>query len=141
MTSTSPHGLSQNQSSPQNDPHRAYARPAKWLLLGCLFLFAGCSPASRSPDSIRQDAAGATAALLRDFKAVVQGVFEGVKEKGPININRASEADLETLPGIDAAAAHRIIESRPYESSVDLMRRHVIAKGEYDRIASKVVAR
>lgn len=38
-----------------------------------------------------------------------------------ININTASKAALETLPGIGATLAEKIIENRPYASPWDLM--------------------
>jgi DNA uptake protein ComE-like DNA-binding protein len=115
----------------------------KRTLLCTLALIAiiGCSPASRSPDAIRQDTAAATATATKDAKALAQGVFDGLKEKGPLNINRATEDQLETLPGIDAATAHRIIAARPFGDSRDLLKRHVVSKAEYDRIAGKIVAK
>ena len=110
------------------------------LVLGVVGL-SGCTSASRSPDAIRQDTATATAAATRDAKAVVQGVFEGLKTKGPMNINKASKEELETLPGVDAAVAGRIVAGRPYGNSAELVRRRIVSKGEYDRIASQVEAR
>ena len=107
----------------------------------CLFVMLGCSPASRSPDAIRQDTATATAAAARDAKAVVKGVVDGLKEKGPLNINRASADDLQTLPGIGEASAQKIIAGRPYENSIELVKRHIVSKAQYDRIASQVVAK
>ena len=106
-----------------------------------LFVMLGCSPASRSPDAIRQDTATATAAAARDAKAVVKGVVDGLKEKGPLNINRASADDLQTLPGIGEASAQKIIAGRPYENSIELVKRHIVSKAQYDRIASHVVAK
>jgi DNA uptake protein ComE-like DNA-binding protein len=106
-----------------------------------ILLLTGCTPAARSPDAIRQDSAAATAAVVRDTKAAAQGVFAGLRAKGPMNINKASKSELETLPGIDAAAARRIVAGRPYETSMELMRRHVISRAEYGKIANKVVAR
>ncbi len=41
---------------------------------------------------------------------------------GLVNINTASAAELETLPGIGESLAQRIIENRPYTSLVDLQR-------------------
>ncbi len=58
-----------------------------------------------------------------------------------MNINRASKQDLETLPGIDDAAADRIIAGRPYKDSVELRTRHVISRTEYNRIATRIEAR
>ena len=101
----------------------------------------GCSPARRSPDAIRQDAAQATAEAARDAKAVAQGVVDGLRAKGPLNVNRASADELEGLPGIDNSTAQRIIAGRPYGSSIELLKRHLVTKAEYNRIAEKVVAR
>lgn len=101
---------------------------------------AGCTPAQRSPDSIRKDTAKATAEVTRDTKAAVQGVFDGLKQKGPININKASAADLETLPGIDAAKADKIIGGRPYDSSDQLVKKKILGHLEYERIAEHVTA-
>ncbi len=101
----------------------------------------GCSPASRSPDAIRHDTAAATAAAARDAKAVAQGVFDGLKTKGPLNINKASVDDLQTLPGIDPVTARKIVAGRPYNDSNDLRKRHLVSKAEFDRIATKITAR
>jgi DNA uptake protein ComE-like DNA-binding protein len=115
----------------------------KWISIAIVVFvgLSGCTSTSRSPDAIRQNTANATAAAARDAKAVAQGIFDGLKTKGPININRASEQELETLPGIDAAAANRIIAGRPYGSSAELLRRHVITKKQYDRIATRIKTR
>lgn len=110
------------------------------LILGaCLVGLAGCNQ-NPTPEQIRQDTAKATREAARDTKAAVQGVVDGLKKTGPVNINEASESDLEALPGIDAARARRIVANRPYASSDELLRRHVITKDEYDRISGKVVA-
>ena len=82
-----------------------------------------------------------TAAAVRDGKAVVKGVFDGLKTKGPVNINKAPIEELERLPGMDAAGARRIVAGRPYESGAELVKRRVVTKAEYHRIASQVVAR
>lgn len=104
-------------------------------------VLAGCTPHQRSPDEIRRQTAQATSTAARDAKAVAQGVFEGLKQQRTININRASEADLKSLPGIDDAAARRIIEHRPYSDSYDLVKRHILSHQEYDRIAGKIETR
>jgi DNA uptake protein ComE-like DNA-binding protein len=108
------------------------------LSLTCL---AGCSPANRSPDAIRQDTAKATQTAVRDARAAAQGVVDGVKASGQVNINKSPEERIEKLPGIDAATAHRIVEGRPYEDSSDLLKRHLITKEEYDRIANQITTK
>jgi DNA uptake protein ComE-like DNA-binding protein len=110
------------------------------VLLPLLALIA-CTPERRSPDAIREDTAKATADATRDAKAVVQGVADGLKQKGPININRASAEDLKALPGIDDDSARRIIDGRPYDNGGELVKKHVISRTEYDRIAEKIEAK
>ncbi len=100
----------------------------------------GCTQSQRNPDAIRHDAAKAAAEAKQDAKAAIQGVEDGLKTKGQVNINNATPDQLEALPGIDAARARRIIAGRPYQSSDDLVKRHLVTKAEYDRIAGQVVA-
>lgn len=112
------------------------------LLMGLLVMgLAGCSHESRSPDAIRSDTANATAAAARDTKAAVEGVVDGLRRKGPMNINKASKDDLETLPGVTPGIADRIIAGRPYDTGADLYHRRIVSKAEYDRIAEKIQAK
>ena len=115
----------------------------KWIpICGlALFVLAGCTPQQRSPDEIRKDTANATSQAARDAKAVAQGVVDGLRHGGTMNINKASEQDLERLPGITEVEARRIIENRPYENSYELVKKRVISKGEFDHIAEKITAK
>jgi DNA uptake protein ComE-like DNA-binding protein len=115
----------------------------KWIVVATLSLITlgGCAPSSPSPDQIRQQTATATAAAARDTKAIAQGIVEGLKTKGPLNINHASKEQLQTLPGIDGVAADRIIAGRPYQNSEELARRHIISRAEYHQIATKIETR
>ncbi len=64
----------------------------KLVLISALVLVSltACTPERRSPDAIREDTAKATKEVAQDAKAVAQGVVDGVKDKGPVNINKAS---------------------------------------------------
>jgi DNA uptake protein ComE-like DNA-binding protein len=106
-----------------------------------MFTVIGCSPAERDPDAIRHDTAKATAEAARDAKAAVEGVVDGLKTKGPVNINKASADQLETLPGITPAQARRIVAGQPYASSDELVKRHMVSQAEYERIADKIETR
>ncbi|HTU49946.1 MAG TPA: helix-hairpin-helix domain-containing protein [Acidobacteriaceae bacterium] len=106
-----------------------------------LITLCGCARSSPSPDQIRQQTANATAEAARDTKAIAQGIVEGLKTKGPLNINHASKDQLETLPGIDGTAADRIIAGRPYKDSDELLRRHIISRAEYHQIETKIETR
>jgi Helix-hairpin-helix motif len=111
------------------------------LLPLTLLALTACTPHDRSPDEIRTQTARATSTAVRDAKAVTQGVVEGVKQQRTININRASADDLKSLPGIDDEIAGHIIDHRPYTDSEDLVKRHIISRAEYNRIAGKIEAR
>ena len=104
----------------------------------------GCNRANPSPETIRHDTAKATNEAVADAKAVAKGVADGLKQqkgpKGAVDINKASADDLETLPGVDAVRAQKIIDGRPYEDPSDLRKRHIVTTAEYDRISGQVVA-
>src|SRR3569833_933519 len=101
----------------------------------------GCSPHDRSPDAIRQQTAHASSSAVRDAKAVTQGIVQGIRQQRTFNINKASLKDLSSLDGIDDEAAQRIVDHRPYTDSYELVKKHVIPKAEYNRIAGRIEAR
>jgi competence protein ComEA len=59
--------------------------------------------------------------LLRNVQAPISA---NSPREGPVvvNINSATQAELETVPGIGPSLAARIIAGRPYESIDDLVR-------------------
>jgi DNA uptake protein ComE-like DNA-binding protein len=78
---------------------------------------------------------------VNDIAAGVQeGLHNGKPSAGSIDVNSASKARLMTLPGISAVRAQRILDNRPYSTPYDIVRKGVISKAEYDRIAGQVVA-
>jgi len=58
-----------------------------------------------------------------------------------MDLNSASREELMTLPGVDGAAADKIIENRPYKSMNELVSKNVVSKSEYTKIRRKVTAR
>ncbi len=59
--------------------------------------------------------------LLRDVRSLV-GDVRPVAGSLVVNINTATQAQLETVPGIGPARAVQIIAGRPYESVDELVR-------------------
>ena len=57
----------------------------------------------------------------------------------PINVNKASETELMTLPGVDAAAARRIVAGRPYANLMQLLRAAKLPVQDAQVLASKIV--
>jgi hypothetical protein len=45
------------------------------------------------------------------------------------------------LPGVTSAEADRVITGRPYSEPNEVVKRGIIPKAEYDKIASQVTAR
>jgi DNA uptake protein ComE-like DNA-binding protein len=120
----------------------------KVMLVGTIALLslAGCSQANPSPETIRHDTAKATSEAITDAKAVAKGVADGVKQHrdqaaSEIDINKASASELESLPGIHPVEARKIIEARPYDDTSDLVKKRVVSKAEYDRIAGQITTR
>jgi DNA uptake protein ComE-like DNA-binding protein len=92
-----------------------------------------------------QQAAGqarAAAATAEDkINAVAAGVKQGLNA-GPsdsaIDLNTASTAQLETLPGISPSKAHKIVAGRPYSTPNDLVANNVLTQAQFDQISGKV---
>ena len=60
---------------------------------------------------------------------------------GLVDINSASEADLQTLSGIGPARAKAIIAGRPYNGKDDLVNKNIIPSGVYEGIKDKIIAK
>jgi DNA uptake protein ComE-like DNA-binding protein len=95
--------------------------------------------AKRAADKAAADARVAAANAEREAHDVSAGVKAGLHNgKGAVDVNAASLADLETLPGVTAVTARRIEEHRPYATTRDLVRKGAVSEEEYGRIAGDV---
>ena len=59
----------------------------------------------------------------------------------PLDINSASKAELDALPGIGEVRSEAIIKGRPYRGKDDLVSRGIVPEGVYDGIKDRIVAR
>ncbi|MGB8536619.1 MAG: helix-hairpin-helix domain-containing protein [Acidobacteriaceae bacterium] len=73
---------------------------------------------------------------------VAAGVRQGIDNKNDssprVNLNSASSADLEALPGISPHKAQQIVDHRPYASSHDLVKDRLLTEAQFAQIAPKV---
>ena len=63
---------------------------------------------------------------------------EGVVVGTLININSASESELDNLPGIGPVTAQKIISGRPYDSVNELLEKKIVNSKVFGQIKEKV---
>lgn len=105
-------------------------------LSGCY----GCG-AKQNPEELREKTAAATAQLKQDARAVAQGIREGWSRDHPLDLNKASAKDLASLPGITDETAQRIIANRPYRTPDEMLRKRVVTRQQYDKIADRITVK
>ena len=77
--------------------------------------------------------------VVPDIGASAQGVATA---EGPVNINHASESDLDALPGVGPSTARAIVEDRdangPFSTIEDLMRVSGIGEKKFEKLKSSI---
>jgi competence protein ComEA len=58
-----------------------------------------------------------------------------------IDINTASEAELDAVPQIGPARAKAIIAGRPYKAKDELVSKKIVSQSVYEKIRDKIIAK
>lgn len=67
------------------------------------------------------------------------GVVSGAIAAAKVNINAATQAELEVLPGIGPVTASKIISDRPFGEVVDLLNKKTVSKAVFEKIKEQLV--
>lgn len=65
------------------------------------------------------------------------GISASIESK--VNINTASQPEIEALPGIGPVTASKIISERPYRSVDELVNKKIVSKAVFEKIKDSVV--
>ena len=67
------------------------------------------------------------------------GAVAGSSIQGKVNINTATQAEIEALSGIGPVTASKIISDRPYQQIEDLLNKKVVGKSVFEKIKDSLV--
>jgi DNA uptake protein ComE-like DNA-binding protein len=119
-------------------------RPVRWIVLYITIIFAVVSASAWQGTATGSKAGSSSSAKSGPAKtagSAKTGSSAAAAPAGSIDINHASKADLQTLPGIGDAYANAIIKNRPYKNKTQLRSRNVIPDATYNKIKDKIIAK
>lgn len=75
----------------------------------------------------------------------IDEVIEGKAQKnllgvatGQVNINTASQSELENLPGVGPVTAGKIISGRPYQTTYELKTKKIVGNALFEKIKDRI---
>lgn len=67
------------------------------------------------------------------------GTVAGTQTQSKVNINTATQSELEALPDIASVRASNIISGRPYQKIEELLDRKIVNKSTWEKIKNSIV--
>ncbi len=110
------------------------------IIAAVLLLSASLSLAAETKPGTAGESKAISHGKATEKSAKVKGAKAAAKVK-LVDINSASKAELKTLPGIDDAQADKIIAGRPFLSKAHLVTHDVLARGTYENLKTRVIAK
>lgn len=85
-----------------------------------------------------------TTMMAQDKKAPAKAAAkatEAAKSAAPLDINSATKAQLEALPGIGPAMADKIIKARPFKGKDEIVSKAGIPEATYAKVKDLIIAK
>jgi DNA uptake protein ComE-like DNA-binding protein len=82
----------------------------------------------------------ATPAAAKPAAAAQKPPVEKTTATTLLDLNSASKADLQALPGIGEKYAQKILDGRPYQRKDQLVSKKIIPQSTYDKIKDQLIA-
>ena len=113
----------------------------RWIAVGFALLLAASLGFAQTGEKVESKTKAAGKAVAQGTKSAATGVKNAVTDTKLVDLNSASKAELEELPGIGVTYSQKIIDNRPYRAKTDLVRKKVIPQATYNKIKDKVIAK
>ena len=114
---------------------------SRWFALALAMVLGFSLTLAQTAEKVESKTKSAGKAVAQGTTSAATTVKNSVTETKLVDLNSASKAELEELPGIGTTYSQKIIDNRPYRAKTDLVRKKVIPQATYNKIKDKVIAK